>query len=45
MGRIKEATELCLEVNGDTGSGLDHVGVQRIRLASRPGSRDRLNFS
>jgi hypothetical protein len=31
---VKEAIELCLEVEGDTGSGLDFVGVQRIRLAS-----------
>jgi len=34
MERIKEAIELCLEVQGDAGSGLDFVGVQRIRLAS-----------
>jgi predicted RNase H-like HicB family nuclease len=34
MERIREAIELCLEVEGDTGSGLDFVGVQRIRLAS-----------
>jgi predicted RNase H-like HicB family nuclease len=34
MERTREAIELCLEVEGDTGSGLDFVGVQRIRLAS-----------
>ncbi len=34
MERIREAIELCVEVEGDTGSGLDFVGVQRIRLAS-----------
>lgn len=34
MERIKEAIELCLEVEGDVGSGMDFVGVQRIRLAS-----------
>jgi predicted RNase H-like HicB family nuclease len=34
MARIREAIELCLEVEGDTASGLDFVGVQRIRLAS-----------
>jgi predicted RNase H-like HicB family nuclease len=34
MERIKEAIELWLEVEGDVGSGLDFVGVQRIRLAS-----------
>jgi predicted RNase H-like HicB family nuclease len=34
MERIREAIELCLEVEGDKGSGLDFVGVQRVRLAS-----------
>jgi predicted RNase H-like HicB family nuclease len=34
MERIKEAIELCLEVQGDNGEGLDFVGVQRVRLAS-----------
>lgn len=34
MERIKEAIELCLEVQGEGDSGLDFVGVQRIRLAS-----------
>jgi predicted RNase H-like HicB family nuclease len=34
MERTREAIELCLEVEGDTGSELDFVGVQRIRLAS-----------
>jgi predicted RNase H-like HicB family nuclease len=34
MDRIKEAIELWLEVEGDSGGGLDFVGVQRIRLAS-----------
>jgi predicted RNase H-like HicB family nuclease len=34
MERIREAIELCLEVEGDSGGGLDFVGVQRIRLAS-----------
>jgi predicted RNase H-like HicB family nuclease len=34
MERIKEAIELCLEVEGDIGGGLDFIGVQRIRLAS-----------
>ena len=34
MKRVKEAIELCLEVEGDVGGGLDFVGVQRIRLAS-----------
>ena len=34
MDRIKEAIELCLEVQGDAGETLDFVGVQRVRLAS-----------
>jgi predicted RNase H-like HicB family nuclease len=34
MDRIKEAIELCLEVQGDTSEKLDFVGVQRVRLAS-----------
>jgi predicted RNase H-like HicB family nuclease len=34
MERIREAIELCLEAEEDSGSGLDFVGVQRIRLAS-----------
>jgi predicted RNase H-like HicB family nuclease len=34
MERIKEAIELCLEVQGETGESLDFVGVQRVRLAS-----------
>jgi predicted RNase H-like HicB family nuclease len=34
MDRIKEAIELCLEVQGETSETLDFVGVQRVRLAS-----------
>ena len=34
MERIKEAIELCLEAQGETGESLDFVGVQRVRLAS-----------
>ena len=34
MERIKEAIELCLEVQGEPGEPLDFVGVQRVRLAS-----------
>jgi predicted RNase H-like HicB family nuclease len=34
MDRIKEAIELCLEVQGEPGETLDFVGVQRVRLAS-----------
>ena len=34
MERIKEAIELCLEVQGEGGDSLDFVGVQRVRLAS-----------
>jgi predicted RNase H-like HicB family nuclease len=45
MERIREAIELCFEVEGDSGSGLDFVGVQRIRLASSPGSLERRDLS
>jgi len=34
MDRIREAIELCLEVQGDAGETLDFVGVQQVRLAS-----------
>ena len=34
MERIKEAIELCLEVQGEAVESLDFVGVQRVRLAS-----------
>jgi predicted RNase H-like HicB family nuclease len=34
MERIKEAIELCLEVQGEAAETLDFVGVQRVRLAS-----------
>jgi len=34
MERIKEAIQLCLEVQGDATEKLDFVGVQRVRLAS-----------
>jgi predicted RNase H-like HicB family nuclease len=33
MARIREAIELCLEVQGDSSESLDFVGVQRIRVA------------
>ena len=33
MERIREAIELCLEVQGDTTEPLDFVGVQRISIA------------
>ncbi len=33
MERIREAIELCLEVQGDTFEPLDFVGVQRISVA------------
>ena len=32
--RIKEAIELCIEVQGEAGDALAFVGVQRVRLAS-----------
>ena len=34
MERIREAIELCLEVQGDTIEPLDFVGVQRISVAA-----------
>lgn len=32
MARIKEAIELCLEVQGSPGEPLDFVGVQRVTV-------------
>ena len=32
--RIREAIELCREVEGDAGEPLDFVGVQRIAVSS-----------
>lgn len=34
MVRIREAIELCLDVEGDVGVPLDFVGVQRIRVSA-----------
>ncbi len=34
MVRVREAVELCLEVQGDSAETLDFVGVQTIRVAS-----------
>lgn len=34
MERIREAIELCLEVQGDPPDTLDFVGVQRISIAA-----------
>ena len=34
MARIREAIELCLEVQGDETELLDFVGVQRISVAA-----------
>ena len=34
MERIREAIELCLEVEGNTVEPLDFVGVQRISVAA-----------
>jgi predicted RNase H-like HicB family nuclease len=33
MIRIKEAIQLCLEVEGEPIASLDFVGVQRVRVA------------
>ena len=32
--RVKEAIELCIEVQGGAGDALDFVGVQQVRLES-----------
>ena len=34
MSRIQEAIELCLEVEGEPGEGLEFVGVQRLRISA-----------
>jgi predicted RNase H-like HicB family nuclease len=34
MERIREAIELCLEVQGETTESLDFVGIQRISVAA-----------
>ncbi|MDZ4350348.1 MAG: type II toxin-antitoxin system HicB family antitoxin [Xanthomonadaceae bacterium] len=34
MSRIREAIELCLEVNGELPEPLDFVGVQRVSVAA-----------
>lgn len=34
IARIKEAIELCLEVEGNTVEPLDFVGVQQVSVAS-----------
>ena len=34
MTRVREAIELCLEVQGDSLEPLDFIGVQKISVAS-----------
>ena len=34
MERVREAIELCLEVQGEAPEALDFVGVQRITIAA-----------
>lgn len=34
MIRVREAIELCLEVEGDEAESLDFIGVQRVTVAS-----------
>jgi predicted RNase H-like HicB family nuclease len=34
MKRIKEAIELCVEVNGNSIEPLDFVGIQRVSIAA-----------
>jgi predicted RNase H-like HicB family nuclease len=32
MDRVREAIALCLEVEAESGTGLEFVGVQRVRV-------------
>ena len=34
MSRIREAIELCLEVEDEPTGGLEFVGVQRVRISA-----------
>jgi predicted RNase H-like HicB family nuclease len=34
MERIKEAIQLCLEVQGEPSTEVDFVGVQRVRVSA-----------
>ncbi len=34
MSRIREAIELCLEVQGDPTESLDFIGVQRVTVGA-----------
>lgn len=34
MSEIREAIELCLEVEGDIPSNLEFVGIQRVTIAA-----------
>jgi predicted RNase H-like HicB family nuclease len=34
MGRIREAAELCLEVEGTPAQELEFIGIQRITIAA-----------
>ncbi|MEW6353764.1 MAG: type II toxin-antitoxin system HicB family antitoxin [Pseudomonadota bacterium] len=34
MARVKEAIELCLEVEGEEVEKLDFVGIQRVTIAA-----------
>ena len=34
MDRVREAIELCLDVEGDEAEALDFIGVQRVTVAS-----------
>jgi predicted RNase H-like HicB family nuclease len=34
MSRVREAIELCLEVEGDRTESLDFVGVQRVTVGA-----------
>jgi predicted RNase H-like HicB family nuclease len=32
MDRVREAIAVCLEVEGESGEGLEFVGVQRVKV-------------
>ena len=34
MSRVREAIELCLEIEGEPAAALEFVGVQRIRISA-----------
>ena len=43
MVRVREAVELCLEVQGESVEKLDFIGVQRISVRSSPSTPGKLS--